>query len=554
MRLLRPLLLLVALWLAAAQGALANPFDRLGSGPLRPEQAFRYEVTPNDTGGAEIRWRIEPGYYLYRDKFSAQDAAGQGLALDTPPGEARDDLNFGAVEVYPFDVTIGLAQATGPVTLGWQGCQDNGICYAPQSAVIDLTASQPRLKTEVEALRQKGGTLWVLLGFAGLGVLLSFTPCSFPMLPVLWAMLGGAPAGGRRAFGIAAFYVGGMATGFALIGALAGWMGGGLQFALQQPVVILTGATVFLLLAAAALGLIPMQMPAAVTRRLTTAGGRGSFAGAGLAGLASVLILGPCVTAPLAGGLLYIGQTGDVVLGAAALAMLGLGQGLPLMALALFGRRVLPKSGAWLDYSRIAFAALLAGMAIWLSARVLPGPVGLVLWALLAFALGAAVHGPGFLRGFVAQTAFALGLVQLIGAGAGGSDPLRPLAGLPAVPVTDSSLVVQSVDALEQVLASAPAPLRVVYVTADWCVICRALERDVFADPAVQQSLREVPFLKADVTDFNGPGGDLARRLQVIGPPTVLFLDAAGRELTTHRITGSFTAEAWLSTLHKAQR
>ena len=576
---MRPLMVLLALWLSQPEISHANPFQRLAGGPLRPEQAFRYKVVPEAGGGAAILWDIAAGYYLYRDKFTALDAEGREIALETPPGVAHDDLNFGTVEVYPFDVALGLPGAAGRVTLGWQGCQEDGICYAPQSAVIELAeAATPSAGiapaggvvaginsaaealspsegaalplTEVETLKERGGSLWVLLGFAGLGVLLSFTPCSFPMLPVLWAMLGGAPAGSRRAFGIAGFYVAGMAAGFALFGALAGWMGGGLQFLLQQPVVIMTGAAVFLLLAAASLELIPLKMPEAVTRRLASTGGRGSFAGAGLAGLASVLILGPCVTAPLAGGLLYIAQTGDVLLGAAALAMLGLGQGLPLMALALFGRQVLPKSGAWLGMSRIAFAALLVGMAIWLAARVLPGPVGLLAWAMLAFALAAGLHGPDFLRRFLSMVFFAAGLVQLIGAGAGGSDPLQPLTGLASAPIAPPSQVVTTRAELDAALTT--APLHMVYVTAEWCVICRALERDVFSDPEVQQAFAGLPFLKADVTDFKGTGGELSRSLHVIGPPTVLFLDAKGQELAQHRLTGSFTAETLLSTLRKA--
>lgn len=558
MRILRPLFLFTALWLAAAQGAFASPFQRLSEGPLSPEQAFRYEVIPGAGGQVQIRWTIAPGYYLYRDKFTARESRGRDLSLQMPAGEIREDLTFGAVEVYPRDMTLGLSGAYGPVTLGWQDCQDNGICYAPQSAVIALPgavavpAPEAAPLTEVEVLRSEGGIPWVLAGFAGLGLLLSFTPCSFPMLPVLWAMLGGAPAGSRRAVGIAVFYVAGMAAGFALIGALAGFMGAGLQFRLQQPLVILSVAALFAVLAAASLDLIPLKMPAAVTRRLQSLGGRGSLTGAGFAGLASVLILGPCVTAPLAGALLYIAQSGDVALGAAALAMLGLGQGLPLMALALFGRKMLPKSGAWLGASRIALAALLAGMAVWLSARVLPGPVGLFLWALLGFALAAAAWGPGRPRRFGGVVFFAFGLLQLAGAGSGGSDPLRPLVFAPAVAPAAPSQVVRSQADLRSALARAEGPARAVYVTADWCVICKALERDVFPQPAVQQALAALPFLKADVTDFSGEGGALAEALGVIGPPTLVFLDERGQEESALRLTGGFTAEALTDALRKA--
>lgn len=298
MLLMRPFLLFTLLWLSFAQSLSANPFQRFSGASLDPSQAFQYEVISDGIGGAEVHWRIKEGYYLYRDNFFAKEASGKAIALETPRGELRDDLNFGPVEIYPRDVIVKLSGAYGAVTLGWQGCQDKGICYAPQTAAIELAAASPSAAslgdlTEVDMLKEKGGNLWVLAGFAGLGLLLAFTPCSFPMLPILWVILGGAKSGSLRAFGIAAAYVAGMAAGFGLIGALAGWVGAGLQFMLQQPWIILTSAGIFFLLAAASLDLIPLKMPRSITRRLSSAKGRGSFLGAALAGIASVLILGP---------------------------------------------------------------------------------------------------------------------------------------------------------------------------------------------------------------------------------------------------------------------
>lgn len=298
-----------------------------------------------------------------------------------------------------------------------------------------------------------------------------------------------------------------MSAGFAAIGAIAGWTGSNIQFALQSPAVILSVAGLFCLLALAALGVIPLRMPAALESRLSVRQG-GSIGTSALCGLGSVLILGPCVTAPLAGALLYIAQTGDWLLGAAALAMLGFGQGLPLMVLAVFGRGVLPKSGAWLEHSRLILAALMAGMAIFLAGRVLPAPTELVLRALLAFAVAAMIPWTAAFGRFAAAMLIGAGTVQLAGAFCGGSDPLRPFASFGPVSAATPTTTVTSTSEFENALAASAGEVRLVYVTADWCIICRSLEARVFSRPEVQEALSQHPFIKVDVTDFNGKGGD----------------------------------------------
>lgn len=596
---IRSLLLAIPLSFAALQAAPASPFfDLATTGPLQPEQAFQYDLHADATGGLHIRWQVADGYYLYRDRFAARDLGGQPLALQSPSGVMHDDLNFGTTEIYPQDVTISLGEAPSSFILEWQGCQDDGICYAPQQARITAPLAQDHARApltttttstmttpaashpaapdtnlvpapeftevqtvaagtaanDVETLRQQGGVLWVLLGFMGLGLLLAFTPCTFPMLPILWAVLKGGDSGRARSVSLGASYVAGMALGFAMIGALAGWTGASLQFTLQTPVFLVAGAAVFLLLAAASLDLIPLRLPAAlagrITGRVTGQARGGSVLGAAAMGLGSVLLIGPCVTAPLAGALIYIAQSGDIALGAAALAMLGIGQGLPLMALALFGRGILPKSGAWLEASRVISAAIMAAVAIWLLSRILPAGGGPALWGLLALALAAAASGAGFWPRFGSRIAFAIGLIQLLGAALGAQDPLRPLEALhPAAlrpAATANSLRVSSPAAYQTALDQAPRGAMVVYVTADWCITCRKLDREVFAQAEVAAALDKITFIKADVTDFNGDGGALARMLGVVGPPTTLFFDPQKQEITQLRLTGDFGPAALL--------
>jgi len=560
------LCIVLTIWLTALQQAsLANPLFSTGKGPLQPEEAFRYEVLSDEQSGLVIQWRVEPGYYLYRDHFLAKDQQGNQLEILSPPGQFKNDLNFGDVEIFPWDVALTLPKAKGDVTLEWQGCQDQGICYVPQKTVIKVEAkgeanaihsTLPDLYGSISRLSHQGGTLWVLLGFLGLGLLLAFTPCTFPMLSILWTVLGGTQQQKSKSFLLASAYIAGMSLGFAGIGAVAGWTGASFQFALQSPVVLLAGAAVFLLLAAASLELFPLSLPQALGGKFARHSSPGSPMGAAAMGLMSVLLIGPCVTAPLAGALLYIAQTGDTWLGAAALGMLGLGQGLPLMVIALFGRKALPKSGAWLETSRVISAALMTGVAIWLASRVLPSGLGLTLWALLAFAVsawaGSGAASLGFWRGFASRIALCIGLLQLFGAALGGNDPLRPLPALKAQSDRISSLAAQTVTstaAFQAALARVEDGPIVVYFTADWCVICRGLERDVFTNSEVRAALKRVTFFKADITDYNDQGGALARELHVIGPPTVLFLPENHQERADLRLTGDFTAAQLLERL-----
>ena len=594
--LMAALSLLVAGFLATAAPAQTRP--------LQPEDAFALTVRPGEDGALDLHWRIADGYYLYRSTFAAETADGSSLPLDLPTGEPYDDPYFGAEEIFRRDVAVRLDAGGAPVVLRWQGCQQDGICYAPQSvrlagdgAVLPKGADvggsggaaagsesgwtpQPAQTAGlvlaqdqglVRGLAARGGGALVIAGFLGFGLLLAFTPCVFPMFPIVAGMLAGQgeTLTARRGLALTGAYVLAMAAGFGLLGIAAAWSGANLQMALQSPASIGVVAAIFVALALSMFGLYELQMPQALQTRLGRVGGRrGSVGGAMVLGFTSALIVGPCVTAPLAGALLYIAQTGDMALGAAALFALGLGQGLPLLAIGLFGPRILPRSGGWMEGAKRAFGVIFLGFAIWLAGRVLPGPVTLALWS--ALLVGAAVFlgaldrleaGAAPARRLGAALGVLLllaGLMQGLGAALGAHDPLHPLAPLAgsttATPAEAQFAEVTTRAGLAQALASADGKPALLYVTADWCVTCRMIERGPLADPAVHAVLAGMAAIKVDVSDFNAEAQGLLQDLAAGGPPTMIFLDAARAEARGSRLVGDMGSAALLASVGKVQR
>ncbi|WP_149766290.1 protein-disulfide reductase DsbD [Paracoccus thiocyanatus] len=596
-----PLSLTLALVLAfLATWATAQTHDR----PLQPQDAFALTVTRDADGELALTWRIAQGYYLYRSQLAAENAAGESLPLTLPKGEPYEDPYFGEGEIYRDEVTAGLKTAGQPVTLHWQGCQQDGICYAPQSVRLDAggtvlppaaepaagwspqeaapaatpdtaaaTGSGLTLAQDqglVQGLAVRGGGVLVVAGFLGFGLLLAFTPCVFPMFPIVAGMLArqGESLTARRGLLLTGAYVVAMAGAFGLLGIAAAWSGANLQMLLQSPAAIAVVAVLFVALALSMFGFYDLQMPVALQSRLgRVAGRRGSVGGAAALGFTSALIVGPCVTAPLAGALIYIAQTGDVVLGAAALFALGLGQGLPLLAIGLFGPRILPRGGGWMEGAKLAFGVVFLGFAIWLAGRVLPGPLTLALWAVLlvgtAVFLGALDRLDGDAtrnRRLGAALGVLLlfgGLIQGFGAALGAHDPLRPLAPLaggtaaPAAQAPTQFASVTTRAGLKQALASGGDRPALLYVTADWCVTCRAIERGPLADPAVHAALAGLAPIKLDVSDFNAEAQALMRDLAAAGPPTMVFLDANRAEAPGSRLVGDLDAQALLASIGK---
>ncbi|MEX3314257.1 protein-disulfide reductase DsbD [Sulfitobacter sp. PS-8MA] len=553
--------------------AAAQLLSSSAGAPLPVDEAFDLSVVQREDGSRLLSWDVAEGYYLYRDKLTAKTEDGTQIPLETRPGIEMDDPTFGSVEVYFDAAEAVLPPAGGPVTLTWQGCQDGGICYPPVTrtlaAIPGAEATPAAAQAEggvvlaedtglVESLRSKGGTWLVLAGFLGFGLLLAFTPCVFPMFPILAGILSGQGSDltARRGAALSGVYVLAMASAFGLLGVAAAWSGQNLQMVLQSPMAIYVVAAIFVALALSMFGLYELQLPEAWTRRLTSAGsGRGgTFGGAAMLGFTSALIMGPCVTAPLAGALLYIAGTGDILLGAGALFALGLGQGIPLLIAGTLGARVLPRAGGWMDGVKRVFGFVFLGMAIWLVGRLLGGPVILALWAALLIAAGVfagaldllpAEAGPAR-RGVKTAGVLSMlaGALMAVGAALGGDDPLRPLAmlqggrGAAAETAAVSFETVTGPDTLDAALSAKADTPALVYVTADWCVTCRVIERNVWPDPGVQAALSGMNVIAADVSDFDDNAQRMLDQLGAVGPPTMVFLDRSKREQAGTRIVG----------------
>ncbi|MEI4485216.1 protein-disulfide reductase DsbD [Frigidibacter sp. MR17.14] len=547
-----------------------------GRQPLPADQAFRFSAAA-EPGAVRLSWRIAPGYYLYRDGFEVR-ADGQPLQLDMPKGVTKDDPTFGVTEVYHDAVSFTVADPRA-LTVTWQGCQEAGLCYPPvtqelgtshAAAVSDAASlagpatAHPDIAQQdglLERLAARGGVALVLVTFLGFGVLLSLTPCVLPMVPILTGLLlrQGERLTARRGALLSGAYVMSMAAAFGVIGAVAGWSGQNLQMVLQHPAALIGAALIFVALALSSFGAISLRLPMRGTGPSQTR--RGTMAGAATLGFGSALIVGPCVTPPLAAALLYVARSGDIALGAAALFCLGLGQGVPLFVAGTFGAGLLPRTGAWMEGVNRLFGLTFLGMAVWVSTRILPGPAVLGVWSaylvLAGVMLGALDRldrdtsparrvGPA-----VGILAIILGAIMALGAASGAGDPLRPLQRLSAVP-EQARLSFRPIDApaqLKTALAEAPRKPALLYVSADWCVTCRSLERGPLAEPAVTAALSDLTLLKIDVTRTDAASRALLADLDTVGPPTLIFLDPAQREPEGSRLIGAIGAEDILSSV-----
>ena len=535
-----------------------------------------------------LSWTIASGTYLYRDRIAVASKAGQQLLVTTQAGETKDDPNFGPTEVYH-----NTAEATVPgaalvnmheVRVTYQGCAEKGICFPPVTQNLDLAAlpetARPNGAVEVasaedvdaarlpETARPDGVTaasagslltgslIGVLAGMFGLGLLLAFTPCILPMVPILSGILVRSGQGLTPARGIAlsGTYVLAMAAAYASLGLAAAWLGRNLQVALQTPLALGLMALVLVALALSMFGLFDIQAPRWWRDRAGNASGveRGSLAGAAFLGFSSALIVGPCVTPPLAAALLYVAQSGDVLRGAAALFALGLGMGAPLVLVGIFGAGILPRSGPWLTQSKHAFGFIFLGLAVSLVARLLPEALTLVLWGTLAVGLGlsvAALAAAGT-RARVGRAApvVAIGCVcALVGAAIGGSDPFRVLAGALSTEAvaglaSQTAKTASDLDSMLQDARNEGKPVLVEFA-ADWCTVCKTNEQTVLADAGIREMLKFVSVVRVDVTRSDADTRALMQRFDVVGPPTLILFRADGAEVREARTEGELSVD-----------
>ncbi|QKZ07389.1 protein-disulfide reductase DsbD [Pseudomonas eucalypticola] len=532
---------------------------------LPAEKAFVLTHQRLASGEHLLDWRIAPGYYLYKERmaFGGLPASQQPVL---PDGVEHEDEFFGVQPIYRDQLQVLLpAEASGLVQLKWQGCADAGLCYPPQAFTLDLggTANPaPGGEAEDQSIArdlQQRSLLWSMAAFFGLGLLLAFTPCSLPMLPILAGVVVGSGARTGRSLMLAGSYVLSMALVYAAMGVLAALLGANLQAWLQHPVLLASFAGLFVLLALPMFGVFELQLPAAVRDRLEQAGTRhkgGSLAGAGLMGLFSGLLIGPCMTAPLAGALLYIGQSGNALHGALVLFAMGVGIGLPLMLLVTVGNRFLPRPGAWMNLVKGVFGALFLGLALWIVEPLLDPVLWLALAGLLTLAMAIVCGcklGTPLLRTGLGAPLGLWAVLMLVGAAAGGASPLQPLAvfaGTASAGIAPETAPakVSSVADLERELqqAAAQGQWTLLHYTADWCVNCKVLEREILHHPVALQVLQGVRVLAVDVTQDNDQSRALLARHGVVGPPTMVWLGPDGQERREYRVTGLIKRDVFI--------
>ncbi|HUJ86537.1 MAG TPA: protein-disulfide reductase DsbD [Burkholderiales bacterium] len=602
---MKPRLRLFAV-LAALFAAPALAQLNLGAssgGLLEPDKAFQFSARALGADAIEVSFKIADGYYMYRDKFrfALDRTSGARLgAPDFPAGIRKKDEFFGEIQTYRNAVSIRIpVERTSPqattllLKVTSQGCADLGVCYTPMDSTASIrlaalgggpgagppaldegprsVAPAPRFSLfasdrDIAALFDH--SLWlVILGFFGLGLLLTFTPCVLPMVPIISGIVAGE--GKRlnklRALALSVSYVLGMAVTYAAAGVAAAYSGSMVAAALQNPWVLSAFALVFVWLALSMFGFHDLQLPGFLHHHVSKAHERlqgGRIASVAAMGVLSALIVSPCVTAPLAGALLVISQTGNVARGGAALFSMAIGMGVPLIAVGVSEGALLPKSGPWMEGVKKFFGVLLLAVAIWIVSPAIPPGAEMLLWA--ALLIGSAMFlraldslpptASGYVRIWkgVGLMALVAGAAILVGALAGSRDPLRPLAGLAGASAPAAAPIgwvrVASVAELDDKLRAPGRPVMLDFY-ADWCVSCKEMERFTFSDRHVRARLDDLLLLQADVTANTEQQKLLLKRFSLFGPPGIIFFDGRGREIEGLRVVGYQDAERFLKTL-----
>jgi thiol:disulfide interchange protein DsbD len=560
---------------------------------LAPEQAFKFSAQMADAQTLEINYNIADGYYMYRERFhfKADNDVKLGQPV-LPPGKIKFDQTFQKdVETYRNNVSIRIP-VTGDMpfrlTSTAQGCTDKGLCYSPMDSVVQLTpistaagntmsvtVSAP-VATDasttaagnggnvdgtdtgrIQSSLQSGKLLAILPLFFLLGLGLSLTPCVLPMVPILSSIIVGEGARSSRGRGLllSAVYALGMALVYTALGVAAGLVGEGLAAALQNPWVLTLFALLLIGLSLSMFGFYELQVPASWQTRLSQASGGqgGKLIGVFIMGAISALIVGPCVAAPLAGALLYISQSRDILIGGSALFAMAVGMSVPLLLVGISAGALLPRAGGWMEGVKRFFGVLMLATALWMIMPVLPGSAAVAGWALLGLGYGAyMVWGQqgGWIAKGIGVAALILGGLQLVNVSTGGRDALAPLAQLGGTPQTKIDFRrVKSEAELDAILAQTGGKPVMLDFYADWCVSCIEMERNTYTDPQVHAAMGDFVLLKADVTANNVDDKALLKRFKLFGPPGIIFYDAKGHKQDDKTLIGYESAQQFIKRL-----
>ncbi|HSG58007.1 MAG TPA: protein-disulfide reductase DsbD [Woeseiaceae bacterium] len=570
----------------------------LGGEFLPVDEAFKPILIPVDGNKIEVTWQIAPGYYLYKDKISVRALSDQVQlgTLELPEGKLKYDEFFGESEVYFDDVfaPLTIARATPEamelkLELGYQGCAEAGLCYPPTKRTLSVTLPEASAISDLASLPRPvsdqdrkaniitSASIWtVVVSFFGFGLLLAFTPCVLPMIPILTSIIAGEgeDTNPARGFFLALSYVMGMAIVYTAAGVVAVAAGAQVQAAFNQPWVLSLFAGLFVLLAIAMFGGYDLQMPSSIQSRLAGISSNqksGTVVGAFIMGALSSLIVTACVAPALVAALAVMSQSGDYIRGGTALFAMSLGMGAPLLLVGAAQGKFLPKAGPWMVAVKGAFGFMMLGLAIWMLSRFLPGSLILTLWAVLAVIAGVFMGGLTSLtpestamqklgKGF-GFLAIIWGLLMLLGAFTGGSNPLKPLAtvnlGGGTMVAEDRHLEftrVKNVADLDREIAAASAAGKTAMLDfyADWCVSCIEMEEYTFTDPGVQAALANTAVLQADVTANDEQDQELLERFGVFGPPTIIFFGTDGQQRHGYEVVGYMKAKDFVEHLNQA--
>ena len=599
-------LLLSILLMATLFGSWQNAF-------LPPEEAFKATAELNNDSKIDVNIDLGKSIYLYEDKMKIVDALDQdGIVFQKVETAVAEEHDGEKVHFNNFHASIDLAKETEisgqkeiTLELSYQGCSEQGLCYEPMtkrftfsvdstklplvSGGLSAVESQPVEKAaavapeaqrvsetdEIAKIIQEGSLFVILLSFLGFGLLLSLTPCVFPMIPILSSVIVAQGEGltMKKAFMLSLTYVLAMSVAYTLAGVLAGLFGANLQAAFQTTWVIVLFSLIFVILSLSMFDLYELQVPNFIQSRVSKAGeGHSGYVGVAIMGFLSALIVGPCIAAPLAGALIYIGQTGDALLGGMALFTLSIGMGIPLLIIGTSAGKFMPKPGAWMDMIKFVFGVLLLGVAIWMLSRVVSAELNMILWALLlvftSVNLGAfeplregCVRCAQAMKKTLAILLFMYGVALFIGGLSGNGNVLQPLSKLTS-PTTQAAQmntikapeatfkVIHTIADLDAILATSKGKKVMLDFYADWCTSCKEMEHITFADPAVKAKMATFVLVQADVTANTDEEKALTKKFGLFGPPGIIFYDENGQQIAGTKVIGYQPPEIFLAHLN----